>query len=151
MRYETELSYRKTAVSGASPLGLVIALYDTLSGDLRRAAAAIRNNDIQKRCAELNHASIVLGQLESWVDKQDGEDLAQSLSSFYGYLRAKMMDASVKQSAEILEAQIELISEVRSAWQQRDAAAPQHSFAAAGAFGSVVSSSQEHVSFSQSA
>jgi hypothetical protein len=38
----TDLAYRKTAVEGASGMGLLIALYDTLAGDLRRAAAAQR-------------------------------------------------------------------------------------------------------------
>jgi flagellin-specific chaperone FliS len=43
----TEMAYRKTAVGGASGFGLLIALYDTLAGDLRRAADAERANDIE--------------------------------------------------------------------------------------------------------
>jgi flagellar protein FliS len=115
-----ELSYRKAAVEGASPIGLVIALYDTLSGNLRRAANAIRTNSIEKRCAELNHATLVLGQLEDWIDKVNGGDLAQNLSQFYAHLRAKLFEASIKKSAPILEAQIDLILQIRGAWQQRD-------------------------------
>ena len=61
----TEMSYRKTAVEGASPIGLIIALFDTLVGNLRRAATALRDNDIETRCKELNHAALVLGRLES--------------------------------------------------------------------------------------
>jgi flagellar secretion chaperone FliS len=124
-RNETELSYRRSAIEGASPIGLVIALYDTLSGDLRRAASAIRNNDIEARCKDLNHAVLVLGQLEDWIDQKNGGELAQNLSSFYSYLRAKMMEASLSQSAQLLEAQIDLILQVRSAWQQRDMSSPQ--------------------------
>ncbi|HEY0309001.1 MAG TPA: flagellar export chaperone FliS [Acidobacteriaceae bacterium] len=115
-----QLSYRRSAIQGASPIGLVIALYDTLSGDLRRAAVALRNHDIQKRCAEVNHAFLVLGQLEDWVDAKSDETLAKSLSGFYSYLRAKMMEASLKQSAPLLERLIELVLQVRTAWQQRD-------------------------------
>jgi flagellar protein FliS len=119
-RNETELSYRRSAIEGASPIGLVIALYDTLSGDLRRAASAIRNHDIEARCKDLNHAALVLGQLEDWIDQKNGGELAQNLSNFYAYIRAKMLEASLNQSAQLLEAQIDLISQVRSAWQQRD-------------------------------
>ena len=79
---QTELSYRKSAIEGASSIGLIIALFDTLAGDLRRAAAAIRKNDIEKRCKELDHASLVLGQLESWVDMDKGGESAQTLASF---------------------------------------------------------------------
>jgi flagellar secretion chaperone FliS len=119
-RNETELSYRKLAIEGASPIGLVIALYDTLSGDLRRAASAIRNHDIEARCKALNHAALVFGQLEDWIDREKGGHLAQNLSSFYSHLRAKIMEASVSKSAHLLDAQIDLILQVRSAWQQRD-------------------------------
>jgi flagellar protein FliS len=115
-----QLSYRKSAIQGASTIGLVIALYDTLSGDLRRAAAAIRSHDIQKRCTEVNHAFLVLGQLEDWVETKSDEKLAKSLSGFYSYLRARMMEASLRQSAQLLEDQVGLILQVRAAWQQKD-------------------------------
>jgi flagellar protein FliS len=117
-----ELSYRRTAIEGASPIGLMIALFDTLAGDLRRASAALRINDIETRCKELNHAALVLGQLESWLDLENGGEPARDLSRFYAYLRAKMMEASVNKSAAVLDAQIEMILHVRSVWQQFDAA-----------------------------
>jgi flagellar protein FliS len=119
---QTELSYRKSAIEGASSIGLIIALFDTLAGDLRRAAAAIRKNDIEKRCKELDHASLVLGQLASWVDVEKGGESAQTLAQFYAYLRATMMEASVTQSAALLDTQIDTILQVRSAWQKLDTA-----------------------------
>ncbi len=117
---KTELSYRKSAIEGASSIGLIIALFDTLAGDLRRAAAAIRAGDIEKRCKELDHASLVLGQLESWVDMDKGGESAQTLSRFYAYVRTTMMEASVTQSATLLDTQIDTILQIRSAWQKLD-------------------------------
>ena len=116
----TEMSYRKTAIAGASPIGLMIVLFDTLVGDLRRAASALRKNDIEARCKELNHAALVVGQLESWIDLKSGGEAAESLSRFYAYLRAKMLEASIEKAAAILDQQIEMILHVRSAWQQLD-------------------------------
>jgi flagellar protein FliS len=120
----TELSYRRSSIAGASPIGLMIALFDTLAGDFRRAAAALRKNDIETRCEELNHAALVLGQLESWVDLKNGGEPAESLSRFYAYLRAKMLEASISKSATVLDKQIEMILHVRSAWQQIDTPPP---------------------------
>jgi flagellar protein FliS len=117
---ETALSYRRSAIEGASPIGLMIALFDTLAGDLRRAAAALRKNDIETRCREFNHAALVLGQLEDWIDSKNGGESAQTLSRFYAYLRAKMMEAAGTKSAKLLETQIDMILHVRSAWQQLD-------------------------------
>ena len=118
----TEMSYRQSAIHGASPIGLMIALFDRLAGDLRRAAAALRKNDIETRCKELNHALLVLGQLQNWVDVKNGGDSAQTLSRFYAYLRAKILEASAARSARILEMQIDMILLVRTSWQQLDAA-----------------------------
>lgn len=117
---ETQLSYQMSAIQGASSIGLMIVLFDTLAGDLRRAAAALRKNDIETRCRDLNHASLVLGQLENWLDPDKGGEPAQTLTRFYAYLRSKMMEAAVSNSAKLLETQIEMILHVRSAWQKLD-------------------------------
>ncbi len=98
----------------------MIALFDTLVGDLRRAAFALRKDDIETRCKELNHATLVLGQLNEWIDPENGGESAQTLSRFYAYLRAKMMEAAVSKSAKLLDTQIDMILHVRSAWQKLD-------------------------------
>jgi flagellar secretion chaperone FliS len=121
----TEMSYQRSAIQGASPIGLMIALFDRLAGDLRRAAAALRKNDIETRCKELNHAALVLGQLENWVDVKNGGESAQTLSRFYAYLRAKMVEAAGRKSAKLLEMQIDMILLVRTSWQQLDTPPPQ--------------------------
>lgn len=120
----TEIAYRNSSIAGASPIGLIIILFDTLAADLRRAAIAINRHDIETRCKELNHATLVIGRLESWIDLENGGESAQHLSRFYALLRAKMMEASVTMSAAVLYAQIDMILQVRSAWQQLDASTP---------------------------
>ena len=112
----TELAYRKTAVEGAGGFGLLIALYDTLAGDLLRAADAERRNDIEKRCQEINHATLVVGYLEDWIERSGGGELAQQLTAFYSSLRRKMIEAQVKRSAEILEEQVALVLRIRETW-----------------------------------
>src|ERR1700722_14184419 len=99
----TEIAYRKTALRGASGFGLLVALYDTLAGDLRRAAEAGRRNDIEARCQQVNHALLVIAHLEDWIDQGPGGKLAQQLMAYNASLRGKMMGAQAKRSAEILE------------------------------------------------
>lgn len=131
----TESTYRNSSISGASPIGLMIALFDRLVADFQRAVAALRKGDIEARCREMNHAALVLARLESWLDSENGGESARDLARFYSYLRVKMLDAAAKQSAEILEAQIGLILHIRSAWQQLDLLPPQelHQFAGSAA------------------
>ncbi len=119
MNRRTELSYRIAAVDASDPIGLLLALYDTLSGNLRRAAAAQRDGDIGRRCSELNHAYMVLGQLESWADQDRDKRLTESLAIFYAYIRDRMFSASLSQSASGFDALVEMVSQVRTTWQQR--------------------------------
>jgi flagellar protein FliS len=119
----TELAYRKTAVEGTSGFGLLIALYDTLAGNLKRAADAQRKNDIEKRCKEINHALLVLAHLEDWLDREGGGELTLKLIRFYAGLRSKMIDAQAKQSAEMLEQQMNVVLAIRGTWQDLEARA----------------------------
>ena len=149
-----EMTYRNSAVMGASPIGLMIALFDRLAVDLRRAADAIRQGDVETRCDEINHGFLVLGQLESWLDHEKGGEPARHLTAFYGLLRAKMMQASVTQSSQLLEEQIETLLHIRTSWQQLDSNPVQGNQGVYGTMPSEASSGSpaaEPLRFSQSA
>ena len=116
---QIDMTYRKTAVQGVSGLGLLIALYDTLAGDLRRGAAAQRAGNLEERGRELKHALVVLGVLENWIDPDSG-DLAQQLIGFYSRARRQITVAQVKQSARILDELMAETLRIREAWQRLD-------------------------------
>jgi flagellar protein FliS len=118
----TELFYRKSAAEGASGFGLMIALYDTLAGDLRRAVDAERSNNLEKRCLEVNHALLVIGYLEDCIERAGGGELSQQLVSLYSSLRRKLIEAQVKRSPEILEQQMEKVLSIRETWQMMEQA-----------------------------
>lgn len=115
-----ELAYRKTAAESASGLTLLISLYDTLAGDIRRAAAADRRDDIAARCCEMNHAFMVIAFLEDRMNRGNGGDLALHLLGFYSGLRRQLIWAQSKRSAEMLEDLMDSVLEIRKAWQQVD-------------------------------
>ncbi len=117
----TSVAYRKAALEHASPVGLIIALYDTLLGNLTRAAAAIEQEKIESRCAELAHGFKVLQQLELMVNMDQGGQAALHLRRFYTRLRGQMLTAQFQLSSARLHEQIRALMEVREAWQQIDA------------------------------
>lgn len=114
------LTYRRAATQHASVAGLVIALHDTLAGDLRRAADAIDRNDIQTRCDQLLHGFKVLQQLEAMLDMRDGGETASKVQYFYNHVRGQMLAAQFKLSAVVLRDQARIVAEVREAWQKLD-------------------------------
>ncbi len=120
MPSQPALAYRRAATQQASVVGLVIALYDTLAGDLQRAAAAMERNNIEERTRQLKHGLSVLTQLDSLIDMEHGGQTAVHLRRFYGFLRDEMLRAQFEQDASILEDSSKLLLEVRGAWQDVD-------------------------------
>jgi flagellar secretion chaperone FliS len=113
---QAKTSYREAAVRGASPVQLVICLYEQAIEDLRRAIIAQEKGAIEVRTSQINHALMVLGQLQGTLDKQRGGEVALHLERFYSVVRAGLIDAQLKQSTRILEQQILQLAIVHEAW-----------------------------------
>jgi flagellar protein FliS len=111
-----QLSYREAAVRGASPVGLVILLYEQMIEDLRRALAAFQRGDVETRTREINHAILVIGHLQATLDKNQGGQVAVNLERFYSQVRTGLVQAQCQQSAAVLEQQISHLMLVREAW-----------------------------------
>lgn len=110
------LSYRETAVAGASPVRLVILLYEQVVEDLRRALDAQRHNDVEGRTREINHAILVLGHLQATLDKDQGGRVSSNLERFYEQVRVGLVEAQFQQSELALEQQISCVMRVHDAW-----------------------------------
>ena len=123
------LAYRRAATQQASVVGLVIALYDTLAGDLQKASAAMRQQSIEERSRYLKHGFAVLTQLDSLIDAERGGETATRLRRFYSFLRGEMLKAQFTQDASILERSCAYLIKVREAWQEVDTRATFHSSA----------------------
>ena len=118
-----DLAYRRSAVTGASGLGQLIALYDALAGDLHRAASAQQAGDLEQRAQAVKHALTVIGFLEIWLERGSGE-LAQQLIEFYAALRRRLLAAQARQSVQPFEDLITEILEVREIWRQMESKGP---------------------------
>ncbi len=119
-----ELTYRKTAVTGASGFEILVALYDTLAADLRHAAEAERHNRVEERCRAANHALLVIAHLQEWVERSNGGKLCDQLKRFYSSLRRKLLRAQAVRSAEMIEQQMEEVLHIRAVWQQMEMREP---------------------------
>jgi len=114
------LSYLQAAAQGASPIGQVILLYDTILRDFARARGALEAGDIAGRVNQLNHALTVIGHLESVLDYQRGGEAARAFERFYSVTRALIVEANGKATRESLEQLARLYGQVRQAWYQAD-------------------------------
>ena len=113
---DARISYREGAVRGASPVRLVICLYEQAIEDLRRAVIAQEKGAIEVRTQEINHALKVIAQLHGTLDMERGAEVAYNLSCFYAAVRAGLCEAQLQQSSRLIERQISQLVTVYEAW-----------------------------------
>jgi flagellar secretion chaperone FliS len=115
-------SYREATVRGASPVELVVRLYEQVIEDLRRAAIAIEQNQIELRTKRIRHAILVVGHLQSPLDFANGGKVARDLDNFYNVLRQNLIQAQFHPSKRGITQLITDLLVVRAAWIQVDQA-----------------------------
>ena len=114
-------TYTNLSLTGASPVGLVVALYDNALKSLHRARRAMEANDIEQRTKCLNHVLTIIGHLEGTLDMEHGGEVARTLVQFYAYSRAAILEVSLKNSTEKLVDLASHFASLRETWQVVDA------------------------------
>jgi flagellar secretion chaperone FliS len=115
-------AYRETDVRGATAVRLVVLLYEQAIQDLRQAAQAMEENNIELRTNRINHAVDVIGRLQATLNMQQGGQIARNLLGFYEALRANLWKAQLYVSKETLLQQITDLLTLREAWAEVDRA-----------------------------
>jgi flagellar protein FliS len=114
-------TYRQLAIQSATPVGLVVMLYDGAISALQRAIGAIERRDTEKRCAHLSRALAIIVYLEGVLNLERGGEIAGNLRRFYAHARTRVLQASVRNSQAILSVLVQQFSTLRDAWQQIEA------------------------------
>ena len=114
--------YRESAVRGASPVGLIVILYEEVVRLLRQAQRGIGENDIERRILSLNQAIRIIGHLQAILNFEAGGGVARHLASFYNAARTAILDANATANASILSSLAASFSDLAGAWQQVDRA-----------------------------
>ena len=109
-------SYREAAVTGASPVELVVRLYEQMIEDLRQAVKAFDQNDVESRTNKINHAILVLAHLQSHLEFSSGGQVARDLDKFYNVVRDGLVHAQISCSKQLLSHHITDLLTVREAW-----------------------------------
>jgi flagellar protein FliS len=112
------LSYQMASARGASPIGQVVSLFDTILRDFVRALAALQAGDVETRVFELNHALLVIAHLQSVLDHDRGAEAAKQFERFYEVTRGMIVEANIQATPEPLEELINLFGGMRQAWYQ---------------------------------
>jgi flagellar protein FliS len=110
--------YREVEIKTATPLELVVLLYDAAIAGLQKAQEHIASRDIANRTRCLNKVSSVLTELQANLNFEAGGNVAISLDRLYRYMKDRIVQANMRQDAAPLKEVAGLLSNLRSAWAQ---------------------------------
>jgi len=111
-------SYQEHALDGASPVDLVVALYDGVIRFLYAAITAVERGDVHGRRVAVKRALAILIHLQARLRMDIGGRPAQVLSEYYASMFALILQASLAASPSRFEEAIGCIRNVRDAWRQ---------------------------------
>lgn len=109
--------YRESAVLSASPVQLVVMLYDGAIRACGAARAAMAARRPAAAHASLVQAQAIVAELRSTLDLSQGE-LAQRLESLYAFMAEQLVQANVRKDADLTATVQGLLEELRTAWAQ---------------------------------
>ncbi len=110
--------YRERILDGASPVELVVALYDGIIRFLYEAIAAVERGDADGRRIAVKRALDILIHLQARLRMDVGGQPAQALSEFYASIFAVILQASQSASIEKFAHAIDCVRNVRDAWRE---------------------------------
>jgi flagellar protein FliS len=109
----------ESGIHSASPHGLIILLYDGAIEAIRKAMVFIDTKDIEMKVLSIDKALRIINEgLVAALDVNSGGSLAEQLLGLYDYIAKELILANIQNNTEKLNNCIELLQELRSAWQQ---------------------------------
>jgi flagellar protein FliS len=110
--------YQEIEIKTATPLELVVMLYDAAIANLHKAQEHLAAREIAPRTRCLNKVSAILTELQANLNFEAGGTVAPSLERLYRYMRDRIIQANLRQDAAPLKEVVKLLSSLRSAWAQ---------------------------------
>jgi flagellar protein FliS len=111
-------TYQEHSLDGASPVDLVVALYDGVIRFLYVAIGAVERGDVRGRRIAVKRALAIVIHLQARLRMDIGGRPAQVLSEFYASMFALTVQASLGASTQRFEEVIGCVRSIRDAWKQ---------------------------------
>lgn len=115
-------SYLQSKVMGADGLELITMLYDRAIVALNLAKDSILKGlddpeRVTKKAKELGKATDILYYLNDILDRQRGGEIAENLGLIYTTLTSELVRANLFNDVEIIEKCIEILNNLKLAWE----------------------------------
>jgi len=111
----------ETGVLAASPVKLIVMLYDGAISACHNAVASMQRREIEQKGVMLSKAiMIVESGLRLSLDKKAGGEIAESLDALYAYMTGRLAVANVRNEPAPVQEVIKLLLDLKGAWEAID-------------------------------
>ncbi|MBA4292094.1 flagellar export chaperone FliS [bacterium] len=108
--------YRKAAVNSASPLQLVIMLYDGAIRFMNQAKDAMEKRELERQNEACKRAQDIISELMSCLDLKQGGEIAQNLFALYTFTFDRIVQANIEDNPVLIDQSIQVLAELRESW-----------------------------------
>ena len=111
-------NYLAQRINGATPEELAAMLLEGAQRFLTQAVAAIRKNNLPERSRLVNRVSLIMDELISMLNVEDGGDTVDKLHGIYIWWIKEIFEASRRMETERLERITRQMAAMRSGWEE---------------------------------
>jgi len=110
--------YRQANVNTASPVRIVVQLYDGALRFLREAIDAHARADLATRGHKLGRAHAVVTELRATLDRDQAPELCDQLEGLYDFVLDRIGQAASDGDAQVVGAAVDVLTTLRDAWAE---------------------------------
>jgi flagellar secretion chaperone FliS len=111
-------AYRQNAVIGASPVQLVVMLYDGALRFMEEGKKAMLERDHDTQNTKFQRAQNIVMELISTLDIRNGGEIATNLLSLYTFVLNELTEGNIYDRTENIDNAIRTMGELRDGWAQ---------------------------------
>lgn len=106
----------QTSITDADPHKLIQLLYNGALERINMAKARMQARDFEGKGKLISKTIEIIGGLRSFLDFEQGGELAIQLESLYDYMERTLLEASAKNDVEKLDEVARLLRSVKDGW-----------------------------------
>jgi flagellar secretion chaperone FliS len=109
--------YQETEVNTASPVKLVLVLYDAAIERALRAKKCLEEGDLAGKGDLISKAIDIISELQVSLDMANGGNMAENLRRLYSYCIDRLIEANIKKDTKQLDAAVRVLCTLREGWE----------------------------------
>ena len=110
--------YQNQVVDTATPGMITVMLFEEIIKNINIALKAIDEQNVQNSHDAIMKAENIYLTLQNFLDERF--EISKNLSSLYGYMSSRLVEANMKKDKEILQEIMDFTVEFRDTWRQAE-------------------------------